>query len=397
MSHGRRPASGEEAASAKVVVIGGGIGGDGRHDLAANAAGIEVTLVEPKARYTTCFFSALYLAGMRSLNRSRMAMRRWRNDTGSKLSTIAAAIDPVAKTVNLKSGGKRHTTGWCSPRVSPNSTPSRATTRPQQKSCHMPGLPGHRPSSCDSNSQHGGWRVFDRIPSEPFSLSARPVGERASLVAYLPVQFAALEDLDPRCEGQFLRAGAVSGRLGPPLSGNDRGQPNSPRDQGVDIKDLSVKTAGDTFKGAVSSISSRRKWLAVSRSRRVLRISRAGVRRAKDFRVEAQRGIHIVGDATSGGDMPKSAFLANSQAKVCAFAIAAAPTGSARFDPHLFNTCFTFLAADDAVSDAIALEPEGGTIKLSEILISEGEDAETRRQVVKANGWYDAFTHDVFG
>jgi hypothetical protein len=65
----------------------------------------------------------------------------------------------------------------------------------------------------------------------------------------------------------------------------------------------------------------------------------------------------------------------------------------------LFNTCFTFLAADDAVSDAIALEPEGGTIKLSEILISEvGEDAETRRQVVKAaNGWYDAFTHDVFG
>ena len=47
--------------------------------------------------------------------------------------------------------------------------------------------------------------------------------------------------------------------------------------------------------------------------------------RAKDFESKLQRGIHIVGDATSGGDMPKSAFLANSQAKVCAFAIAAAP------------------------------------------------------------------------
>jgi len=91
--------------------------------------------------------------------------------------------------------------------------------------------------------------------------------------------------------------------------------------------------------------------------------------------------------------------LANSQAKACAFAIATALTGSERFAPHLFNTCFTFLAADDAVSDAIALEPTGGTIKISEILISQvGEDAETRRQVVKAaNGWYDAFTHDVFG
>jgi hypothetical protein len=96
--------------------------------------------------------------------------------------------------------------------------------------------------------------------------------------------------------------------------------------------------------------------------------------------------------------MPKSAFVANSQAKVCAFAIAAALTGAERFNPHLFNTCYTFLAADDAVSDAIAFEPEAGTIKISEILISQvGESVETRRQVVRqANGWYDAFTHDVF-
>ena len=59
----------------------------------------------------------------------------------------------------------------------------------------------------------------------------------------------------------------------------------------------------------------------------------------------------------------------------------------------------TEIPADDAVSDAIALEPTGGTIKISEILISEvGEDAETRRQVVQAaNGWYTTFTHDVFG
>ena len=52
---------------ARVVVIGGGIGGATvAKYLAASAAGIEVTLVEPKPRYTTCFFSALYLAGMRS-------------------------------------------------------------------------------------------------------------------------------------------------------------------------------------------------------------------------------------------------------------------------------------------------------------------------------------------
>ena len=54
-------------AKARVVVIGGGIGGAtvARY-LAASAGTIDVTLVEPKRRYTTCFFSNLYLAGMRS-------------------------------------------------------------------------------------------------------------------------------------------------------------------------------------------------------------------------------------------------------------------------------------------------------------------------------------------
>ena len=32
-----------------------------------SAATLDVTLVEPKLRYTTCFFSNFYLAGLRSL------------------------------------------------------------------------------------------------------------------------------------------------------------------------------------------------------------------------------------------------------------------------------------------------------------------------------------------
>jgi len=97
--------------------------------------------------------------------------------------------------------------------------------------------------------------------------------------------------------------------------------------------------------------------------------------------------------------MPKSAFAANSQAKICAFAVAALLTGAEGLTPHPFNTCFTFLAPDDAVSDAISFKTGGGTIKIADIVLSQvGESAQTRRDAARAaDGWYDAFTHDLFG
>jgi hypothetical protein len=97
--------------------------------------------------------------------------------------------------------------------------------------------------------------------------------------------------------------------------------------------------------------------------------------------------------------MSKSAFASNSQAKVCAFAIAASLTGSERFPPHLFNSCFTIVAPDDAMSSAIGYQAATDAIKISDFFLSKvGEDAETRRRLVReADGWYAAFTEDVFG
>ena len=238
-------------------------------------------------------------------------------------------------------------------------------------------------------------------PPNPFRCPPGPY-ERASLVAYYFKQFKPkskiliLDAKDSFFEQDLFQDAWTRHYPGMIewLPGQFTGGVKS-----VNVKDLSVKTEAETFKAAVVNFIPPQ--MAGELALRAGLADQSGWCPVEPttFESKLQPGIHIVGDATSGGDMPKSAFLANSQAKVCAFAIAAALTGSERFAPHLFNTCFTFLAADDAVSDAIALEPDGGTIKISEILISEvGEDAEMRRQVVKAaNGWYTAFTHDVFG
>jgi sulfide dehydrogenase [flavocytochrome c] flavoprotein chain len=167
----------------------------------------------------------------------------------------------------------------------------------------------------------------------------------------------------------------------------------------IDVKERSVKTASDTFKAAVANVIPAQ--MAGQLAQQIGLADQSGWCPVDPMTFESrlQPGIHVVGDATGAGDMPKSAFVANNQAKACAFAIAASLTGAVRFAPHLFNTCYTFLAPDDAVSNAISFEPIAGTIKIAHSFVSKvQESAETRRRAAReAQGWYAAFTHDTFG
>jgi sulfide dehydrogenase [flavocytochrome c] flavoprotein subunit len=169
--------------------------------------------------------------------------------------------------------------------------------------------------------------------------------------------------------------------------------------QAVNVKGRLVKTAGDTFKADVANVIPAQEAGQLAQEAGLVDQSGWCPIDPMTFESKLQRGIHIIGDAAKAGNMAKSAFASNSQAKVCAFAILAALTGSARFAPHLFNTCFTFLASDDAVTSVISYMAEPETIRINDIFISKvGENAETRRKAVReADGWYAAFTHDVFG
>jgi NADH dehydrogenase FAD-containing subunit len=117
------------------------------------------------------------------------------------------------------------------------------------------------------------------------------------------------------------------------------------------------------------------------------------------FASKLQPDIHVIGDAAIGGDMPKSAFSANTQAKTCAFAIAAALNGTPPAAAHLFNSCYTFLGPDDAFTNAINFAPVDGNLKMTDFFISKvnATTQERRRMAAEAGGWYRAFMRDVFG
>ena len=100
--------------------------------------------------------------------------------------------------------------------------------------------------------------------------------------------------------------------------------------------------------------------------------------------------IYVVGDACIPGDMPKSAFSANSQAKVAALMVRGELQSAATFPARYTNTCWSMIETDDAVKVGGRYEPKDGKIAAVETFISKtGETAELRKQTQQENmGWY---------
>ena len=392
--------------AARVVVIGGGVGGATvAKYLAASATMIEVTLIEPKLRYTTCFFSNLYLAGLRSLESLTHDYETLARRYGvNVIHDSVTAIDPVRKAVALEGGAKlpydrvvlapgiafKFGTIEGYDETATQIMPHAWTAGPQTRLLRQ---------QLESMEDGG---VFVLVaPPDPFRCPPGPY-ERASLIAYYFKQYK------PRAKILILDAKDSFFEQDVFQDGWNRHYPGmiewlpgqfTGGIQAVDVKGRLVKTAGDTFKADVANVIPAQEAGQLAQEAGLADQSGWCPIDPMTFESKLQPGIHVIGDAAKAGNMAKSAFASNSQAKVCAFAILAALTGSKRFAPHLFNTCFTFLASDDAVTSVISYRAEPETIRIDDIFISKvGENPETRRKAVReADGWYAAFTHDVFG
>jgi NADPH-dependent 2,4-dienoyl-CoA reductase/sulfur reductase-like enzyme len=119
------------------------------------------------------------------------------------------------------------------------------------------------------------------------------------------------------------------------------------------------------------------------------------------FASTLQPDIHVIGDAAIAGAMPKSAFAANAQAKICAAAVATLLAGGTPTEPKLINTCYSLVAPDYGISIAgvyhpvkgllVDVEGAGGVSPLDAPATFRAEEAEL------ANGWFNTITAEVFG
>ena len=95
-------------AAGRVVIVGGGAGGASvAHHIKKNAKKIDVTLIEPNATYTSCFFSNHFIGGFRSLNSLQHNYDGLKKIGVKVIHDFANDIDADKKTVSLKAGDRK--------------------------------------------------------------------------------------------------------------------------------------------------------------------------------------------------------------------------------------------------------------------------------------------------
>ncbi|MCE8509949.1 FAD-dependent oxidoreductase [Ruegeria pomeroyi] len=394
------------AGKPRVVVVGGGAGGaTAARYIAKGAAGaIDVTLVEPTRSYYTCFFSNLYIGGFRELSSIAHSYGKLASEYGiNVVHDWAVGIDRDARTVSLAGGGvlpydrlilspgidfvDGAVEGWDVSAQNKMPHAYKAGSQSELLKAQIEAMP------------EGG--TFAMVaPPNPYRCPPGPY-ERVSMVAHVlkqrnPTAKIIVADPKPKFskmalfqEGWNTHYSGMVDWIGPDFGGGD---------VSVDPEAMTVTIDGEETKVDVCNV------IPAMKAGRICEI--AGINEGNwapvighTMQSRMDENIHVLGDATNQGDMPKSGFSANSQAKVAAMAVRAALTDSKMFPAKFSNTCWSLIGTDDGVKVGATYEATDEKIaKVDGFISATGESAELRQATYEESiGWYAGITSDMFG
>jgi sulfide dehydrogenase [flavocytochrome c] flavoprotein subunit len=402
---------------ARVVVVGGGFAGATcARTLKGLNPRLDVTLVQDQPAFTACPFSNEVVAGMRPLEAQQFAYDAVQRDGVRLAFTTASGVNPNSRTVALADGANaQYDRLVLAPGIEFRwDAPAGATPA-------LGSLPGYTPVAAEKMphawkagrqtatlrdqlaAMPDGGLVVIAVPANPYRCPPGPY-ERASLIAhYLKTQkpkskLLILDAKDAFSKQKLFQNGwaALYPGLIEWVSLSNGGKVTA-----VDPGAMTLTTDFATHKADVANVVPPQLagWIA----------SLAGVADSTGwcpidpvtFASTLQPNIHVIGDAAIAGAMPKSAFAANAQAKVCAAAVATLLAGDTPTPSKLINTCYSLLAPDYGISVAGVYHPVDG--KLVDVEGAGGTSpleapVETRAEEAKlANGWFHTITGEAFG
>ena len=393
---------------ARVVVVGGGFGGAAcAKYLRLADPSLAVTLVTPHRQFITCPFSNAALVGLRPLASLTHTYHQLRERYGVQIvQAQAQELDPTAQRVTLSDVS---TLAYDRLVLSPGIElrwnaiegydAEASTVFPHAWQAGSQTLLLRR----QLEAMEDGGLVVISVPETPYRCPPGPY-ERASLIAHY------LKTHKPKSKVLVLDAKDSFTKDTLFLAAWQRLYPNLlewvPGAQGgrviqVDTRAGIVRTEFDEYTPAVANIVAPQRAAAIARAGGLDAGTGWCPVHGITFESRLHANIHIIGDAAIANPMPKSAFSANNQAKVCAAAIVARLQGEPVARPALMNTCYSLVAPDYGISISAVYTVENDTIQVvpgsSGTSPLDAPEATRALEAAYARSWYANITADTFG
>jgi len=390
----------------RVVVVGGGFGGATCAKYLRRAdQNIQVTLVEPNTKFITCPFSNYVIGGMRNIESITHTYDALRSKHGvTVMHDTVTAIDAAGKKVTLKSG---KTLPYDRLVVSPgiDFKWTAISGYSEQAASVMPHAwkAGAQTTLLRQKleAMKDGGLVVMVAPPNPFRCPPGPY-ERASIIAHYLKQHkpkSKIIILDPK--DAFSKQGLFMAGWEKLYPGMIEWVPGSKGGEVVSVNTKTMVVEGklDKYKAAVvnvippqtagtialkSGLADDKGWCPVD---------------PKTFESKLHPGIHVIGDASIAGALPKSGFAANSEAKIAASAIVAMFRGEGVADASYVNTCYSLLSPNYGISVAgVYRVTDKGIVEIGGGVSPKDATAGFREDEAKyATGWYASITADTWG
>lgn len=422
------PAARGAGAKARVVVVGGGFAGATvAKYLRQLDPGVEVTLIERDTRYTACPLSNEVISDSRDIKSLQTGHERLARRGIRVVHGEVVGIDPPGKSVSL-AGGTRlsYDALVVAPGVDFNHgavdglTPELSDTR----------LPHAWKAGAQTlllkkqlAAMPDGGRFVIAVPKGPLRCPPGPYERAAQVAMYCKhhgkkkAKVLILDANDSFSKRPlFEQAWKALYGYGPDgmiewVSGSSGGAVEA-----VDAEAMSCRTAFDDFKADVLNVIPPHQAGKIAR---IGGLANSGVWcgvKAENMESTAHKDIYVIGDACAGGDLasnnpfPKSAHMANSQAKVVAASLVAKFNGLPAPTPVYTNTCYSVVDHDWGFSVVHLYRVEGNTwvyVKegsgISPVTLGSGKDAKPVPRIHRkieaqyAAGWLNNLMADAFG
>lgn len=393
---------------ARVVVVGGGFGGSTcAKYLHKFDPGLDITLVEPAERFITCPFSNVVMAGGRDLASISQGYDAHRKRNIKVVHAMAKTVDPASKRVELSTGETLHYDRLV---LSPgidfkwNDVEGMRATDTNVIPHAWQGGPQTTLLKKQIGAMPDGGVVIIAPPGNPFRCPPGPY-ERVSMIAHY------LKQHKPKSKILILDAKSKFSKQSLFMQGWEQLYPgmiewvSGGKGGRVDLVDVANRTlhtdTGDKHKGDVINFIPPQKAGVLAHNAGLTNKSGWCPVNQRTFESEIHAGIHIIGDASIAGKMPKSGFAANSQGKVCAAAIIAGIHDIKMPEPSYVNTCYSLISPDYGISVAAVyrFDKDKGIYKVEGSGGVSPKDADRGYRAKEARyavGWYDSITSDTF-